>query len=126
MKIFLRFFFAGLMMIISLCCLFAQHKGNIWYFGSRAGLDFNNDTLVALEDGQIWVNDNSSTICDDFGKLMFYTNSDTVWNKKHQIMHNGTGLHGSWTSGQCALIVPQPGTSKSPSQAFNYYTFPVS
>jgi hypothetical protein len=94
----------------------AQKEGNIWYFGSHAGLDFNSGTAVALQNGALWCNDNSSTVCDANGQLLFYTNSDTVWNRLHQVMANGTGLLGSTTSGQCGVIVPQPGTSK-------YYIF---
>jgi hypothetical protein len=90
----------------------AQKEGNIWYFGNHAGLDFNNDTVLALQNSAMWDNDNSSTVCNYAGQLLFYTNSDTIWNKLHKVMLNGTDLAGSITSGQCAVIVPQPGTSK--------------
>jgi len=80
----------GLSIVFSLLIndVMAQKEGNIWYFGSHAGLDFNNDTVIALEDNAMWDNDNSSTICDSSGRLLFYTNSDTVWNRLHQIMQN--------------------------------------
>jgi PKD repeat protein len=94
----------------------AQKEGNIWYFGRYAGLDFNNDTVFSIQNGAMWANDNSSSISDTNGQILFYTNSDTVWNRLHQIMFNGTGLAGSTSSGQCAVIVPQPGTPR-------YYIF---
>lgn len=109
MKKFRVFFFA--LALLSAPEAMSQKESNIWYFGSYAGLDFNQDTLVALQNGALWDNDNSSTICDTSGRLLFYTNSDTVWNRQHQVMMNGTGLAGSITSGQCAVIVLQPGSS---------------
>jgi PKD repeat protein len=94
----------------------AQQEGNIWYFGRYAGLDFSFDTVVALQNSAMWANDNSSTISDLNGQLLFYTNADTVWNRLHQIMPGGTGLASDLSSGQCAVIVPQPGTTR-------YYLF---
>ncbi|MFC7667853.1 hypothetical protein ACFQT0_10980 [Hymenobacter humi] len=42
--------------------------------------------------------------------LLFYTNGETVWNRKHQPMPNGRKLMGSGSSTQSALIVPDPGS----------------
>jgi len=94
----------------------SQNENMIWYFGNHAGLEFGPEQLMVLTNGALWCNDNSSTICDPYGNLLLYTNGDTVWNKNHQIMANGTYLNGSFTSGQCAVIVPQPGST-------NYYIF---
>ena len=44
------------------------------------------------------------------GELLFYTNGETVWNRKHQPMPNGHKLMGSGSSTQSALIVPDPGS----------------
>jgi len=92
--------------------IMAQQEGSRWYFGSYAGLQFINDTVYNLSGSAMWDNDNSSTICDPAGNLLFYTNSVTIWNRNHQVMMNGDNLLGSTTSGQCGIIVPQPGTSK--------------
>ena len=105
--------------------IMAQGEGNRWYFGSYAGLQFLNDTVHSLSGSAMWDNDNSSTICDPGGNLLFYTNSVTVWNKNHQVMVNGNDLMGSTTSGQCGIIVPLPGTSKFyifTNAPFNSYT----
>jgi hypothetical protein len=86
----------------------AQKEANIWYFGNHAGLDFNTGTPVALSNGALTITDNSSTICDSMGNLLFYTNGETVWNKNHQVMNNGFNIGGSTSGGQAALIIKQP------------------
>lgn len=51
----------------------------------------------------------SAVMSDTNGNLLFYTNGQTVWNKNHQVMENGTGLIAFISSSQPAIIVPQPG-----------------
>jgi hypothetical protein len=51
----------------------------------------------------------AATISDTAGNLLFYTDAETVWNRNHQVMQNGTSIGGCWSSTQGALIVPQPG-----------------
>ena len=106
------FYFLFLTFLFPSSLLMAQNEGNRWYFGNYAGLEFYNGTVSYLESSAMWDNDNSSTICDPSGNLLFYTNSVSVWNKNHEFMMNGEDLMGSTTSGQCGIIVPQPGTSK--------------
>jgi Secretion system C-terminal sorting domain len=67
-----------------------QNQANIWYFGSGAGLDFNNTcTPTVLTDGQIDGFEGCATISDKTtGELLFYTNSSLVWNRNHEIMSN--------------------------------------
>ncbi|HWY33409.1 MAG TPA: T9SS type A sorting domain-containing protein, partial [Nitrosopumilaceae archaeon] len=76
-----------------------------WYFGVNAGLDFSGGAPVAVTNGQV-VSDNSASISDTSGNLLFYTDGKSVWNKNHQLMPNGTGLNGN--SYGKVLIVPQP------------------
>ena len=87
----------------------AQRQGNIWYFGQNAGIDFNSGSPVAVTDGQMDTDEGCATICDVNGDLLFYTDGETVWNRLHQIMPNGTGLEGDSSSTQSAIIVPHPG-----------------
>ena len=63
---------------------------NMWYFGKRAGLNFNTNPPSPLFDGVINTLESSSSICDSNGNLLFYTDGDTIWNRNHQIMLNGT------------------------------------
>ncbi|CAA9257616.1 MAG: hypothetical protein AVDCRST_MAG56-2295 [uncultured Cytophagales bacterium] len=88
-----------------------QKRANYWYFSQYAGLDFNAGSPVALTDGALATRDGCSTIADQEGKLLFYTDGVTVWNRLHQPMPNGTDLWGSYSSTQSALIVPKPGSS---------------
>lgn len=80
---------------------------NNWFFGSNAGLNFNTST-PSIIGGQTSNPDNTSAISDASGNLLFYTDGSSVWNKFHATMPNGSGLIGSYTGGQCALIVPIP------------------
>jgi gliding motility-associated-like protein len=87
---------------------YAQGEANIWYFGNKAGLDFNTGTPVVLTNGQMTAHEGCATISNGAGQLLMYTNGVTVWNKNHQIMPNGTGLLGGVSSTQSAIIVPHP------------------
>lgn len=86
----------------------AQKETSYWYFGDGAGLYFNGSTPVSLTDGAINSLEGNSSISDSNGNLLFYTDGVTVWNKKHQIMVNGTGLWGNQDASQSSLIVRQP------------------
>lgn len=79
-----------------------------WYFGSGAGLDFSSGNPVAITNSPMTAEEGCASISDTCGDLLFYTDGDTVWNSNHQIMQNGTGLMGCWSSTQNSLIVPQP------------------
>lgn len=83
-------------------------RSNIWYFGANAGLNFNTNPPTILTNGQSNITDNTTTISDAGGNLLFYTDGVTVWNSIHFVMANGTGLIGNYSAGQCALIVPMP------------------
>ena len=86
----------------------AQKQGNIWYFGEYAGIDFNSGAPVALTNSAMFQYDGCATISDNKGKLLFYTNGMTVWNKNHLIMENGTGLMGGYPSTQSSVVVQRP------------------
>ncbi|WP_299244154.1 T9SS type B sorting domain-containing protein [uncultured Aquimarina sp.] len=106
------FFRNSLLILIFLSSVFgnAQNEASIWYFGRLSGLDFGSGGPTLLYNGQMITNEGCSTISDTNGDLLFYTNGLKVWNKNHQLMINGTGLHGHWSSTQSSIIVPQPGS----------------
>lgn len=62
---------------------YAQGEANIWYFGNKAGLDFNSGSPVALTDGQIESEEGCATISDANGHLLFYTDGVSVWDKNN-------------------------------------------
>lgn len=104
----------GLLICLLSTAAFGQKQGNRWYFGNEAGVDFTTGEATFLGQGQIPFMDGhsegTSSICDSSGALLFYTNGETIWNKNHDIMENGSGLLGSWSSTQSSLIVPEPGS----------------
>ncbi len=65
-------------------------------------------SAVALTNSSMTTNEGSSCMSDTCGELLFYTDGDSVFNRNHQVMSNGTGLLGCNSSTQSALIVPQP------------------
>ncbi len=97
--------------------LLAQKEANNWYFGTKAGVSFNQEPPVALLDSRINTIEGSASISDDNGSLLFYTDGITVWNKNHDTMINGYGLHGDNSSVHSALIVKKPNSSRY------YYVF---
>ncbi|MBI1308017.1 MAG: T9SS type B sorting domain-containing protein [Bacteroidetes bacterium] len=98
---------------------FAQNERNIWYFGKYAGVDFSSGSPVAITNSKLTTDEGCATICDSTGKLLFYTDGVSVWNRIHMVMSNGSGLLGNSSSTQSAVVVRQPGSSKL------YYVFTV-
>ncbi|QZK91542.1 T9SS type B sorting domain-containing protein [Flavobacterium sp. CHNK8] len=103
-------FFVFLLFSFSLS-IYAQGEANIWYFGERAGLDFNSGTPVALTNGKQTTYEGSATISNSAGQLLFYTDGVSVYNKNHLLMENGSDLRGNNTSTQSAIIVKKPKSS---------------
>ena len=87
-------------------------EANIWYFGVKAGVDFNSGSPpTALLNSQMWLLDvaGCASIADSNGNLLFYSDGITIWNKNHSPMQNGQDM-GQWST-QGAMIVPQPGSN---------------
>jgi hypothetical protein len=109
----------SLIFILSFTASHAQHEADNWYFGLMAGINFSSGTAVAQYGGVTSNTEGCSSISDASGNLLFYTDGVYVWNKNHQQMPNGSGLHGSTSSTQSALVVPKPGSTTE------YYIFTV-
>lgn len=117
---------AFLIILLLFCTdLFAQLEASNWYFGSNAGIRFNdNGTTTNLTDGRLNTDEGCTTISDSDGNLLFYTDGKTVWNRLHQPMSNasealGNELFGDRSSTQSAIVVPKPEDSNI------YYVFTV-
>ncbi len=92
--------------------VFSQQEASNWYFGENAGIKFNPDgSVTALLDGQLNTKEGCATISNSSGDLLFYTDGSKIWNKNHQLMLNGSGLLGHWSSTQAATIAPLPGST---------------
>ena len=93
----------------------AQQEASNWYFGQNAGLKFNatDGSVAAVTNGQINTLEGCTSISSTDGRLLFYSDGQTVWNANHNIMPNGdyfggTGLLGDPSSTSSGLIVPKP------------------
>lgn len=88
-------------------------QNNIWYFGLKGGLDFNtvpgSTPPVAIGNSAMLADEGCSSICDENGQLLFYSNGVTVYNRNHTVMLNGDNLAGNISSVQSCLIIPIPG-----------------
>ncbi len=91
--------------------IFSQGEANIWYFGINAGIDFNSGSPVALTNSQMITDEGCAVLSNASGQLLFYTDGSTVWNKNHQVMQNGSGLLGHYSSSQSATIIQKPGST---------------
>lgn len=98
----------GLVMLLCVNC-FGQNQANVWYFGNGVGLDFNSPCQpTVLTEGKIDGYEGCATIADKTtGQLLFYTNSDTVWNRNHVAMPNGQLVTNGRTITQ-VLIIEKP------------------
>lgn len=96
-----------------------SQQSNIWYFGEYAGLNFNTNPPTALTDGQLNTFEGCTSISDNNGQILFYTDGKKVYNRQHQIMPNGTGLMGGPSSTSSAIVIPKPGSKTK------YYIFTV-
>jgi gliding motility-associated-like protein len=94
---------------------------NIWYFGGQAGISFNpqagSGIPYAISNSAMMASEGTATICDNNGQILFYSNGETIYNKNHQVMQNGSGLLGHNSTFQGVVIVPQPGNDSI------YYVF---
>ncbi len=93
---------------------FSQKEASIWYFGYQGGLDFNcNPPQHIKASDQFYAIEGTSSISNEYGNLLFYTNGDFVWNRNHEVMPNGDTLGApiGWCEGsstQGSIIIPQP------------------
>lgn len=89
--------------------IFSQNQARVWYFGNKAGLNMQSDVPSTIAGSQMNAFEGCASISDENGgSLLFYTDGVTVWNKNNDVMVNGTGLRGHYSSTQSALIIKQP------------------
>ncbi len=94
-------------MLLTVTCL-SQERAMVWYFGDKVGIDFKGEEPQVLFDGVLKAEAGCSSICDENGDLLFYTNGKKVWNRNHLLMANGDHLNGSQLLNQNSVIVPKP------------------
>jgi gliding motility-associated-like protein len=110
-------------------CSQDEKFANTWYFGYKAGLDFNSATdsipPKVLTDGQMTAPAGSGIMSDGTGKILFYSNGDTIWNANGSIMANGTGMGGNRlvTDGPLPIRLPGSPPPGSAGAATRYLIF---
>ncbi|WP_196885067.1 T9SS type B sorting domain-containing protein [Aureivirga sp. CE67] len=97
-----------LFLIVFFYNCFSQQITTTWYFGSNAGIHFDNGNVSALLDGELITDEGCASISDSNGDLLFYTDGSVVYNKNHEVMENGQGLYGDFSSTHSAIIIPKP------------------
>nr|WP_315032257.1 T9SS type A sorting domain-containing protein [uncultured Chryseobacterium sp.] len=100
--------------------LFSQGENNHWYFGTKAAVKFASPIApTVLIDSDMGAGSSPvGSVSDSNGKLLFYTDGKSVWNREHQMM-NGNILNGGVGSPygiQLAIL-------KHPSNSNLYYIF---
>ncbi len=118
--------------------LYAQRE-QVWAFGYTAGVNFNvldgNGRPTAIQTSYKGADPYSfmgscASVCDLNGRLLFYTQGDTIWNSNGRAVPHGRGIvpsadtvffsHPTARVPQGALIVPMPDSSHK------YYVFSLS
>ena len=82
-----------------------------WFFGNNYTMSFYGNTPVVgllSTNSPAWANEGCSSICNQNGDLILFTNGISVFNGAGNLLGNGTDLNGGGSSAQGALIVPNP------------------
>lgn len=90
--------------------LHGQHfinQNKVWAFGSNAGVDFATGSPVAISTN-INTNEGCASVSNQVGRLLFYTDGSTVYNRLGAIMPLGASIvpYSNVSSTQGTLIVP--------------------
>lgn len=99
-------FLSYVILLLAHIVLCAQNESNIWLLGNGNGLDFSDQFPDILEDVPQGMARYGS-IADSLGNLVLYCDHNTVWNAKHEIVLNGTGLNAGRFGAK--FILPRPG-----------------
>jgi len=91
-----------------------DQSNNIWYFGDGAGLDFNRDpddpnapTPRPIETPHPQnIPAGVTTVSDQTGQVLFYTDGQTVWDLNGNPMQNGEDIGGDNLSSGSVMAVP--------------------
>ncbi len=114
--------FRLIILFILICSIgFAQTPDDNWVFGYFAQINFGPAGPTDSGGGPIDTDEGSGTISDSEGNLLFSTDGMVVRDRFGDVMPNGTGLNGNFSSTQNTVIVPFPGDNE---ERF-YYIFTV-
>lgn len=109
----------ALTLLLTATRLMAQPEMQNWHFGNHAAISFAGGAPTAVLGSAMFSTEGCTTVSDAQGNLQFYTNSETVWNRNHQPMPNGSNFGGNYSSTQSTIIIQNPVNAKQ------YYVFLV-
>src|ERR1041384_863949 len=84
----------------------AQREYNIWCLGAMAGVDFNGAVPVPIDCALNTLEGSTSVADRRTGRLLFYSDGATLYNREHLPMAGSDGMKGDINSTQGSLIVP--------------------
>jgi gliding motility-associated-like protein len=100
--------------------VFGQRENSNWYFGINAAMNFPAaGAPTAVAGSAMNTYEATATVSDGNGQLLFYTNSENIWNRNNQVMTNGATLGGHQSASQGTIAV------QNPANAQQYYVFVV-
>ncbi len=83
-----------------------------WFFGENAGIRFTSPESPPLAiKGSLVTEEGCATVSDSEGNLLFYCSGETIWNRHYNVMKNGAGMPGGFSSTQAVLIIQVPGAN---------------
>jgi hypothetical protein len=94
--------------------------GNIWINnGCNFQMDFNSGPPIITMPTNSSSQEANSTICDNNGQLLIYSNSLNVYDRNLNLMLNGDSIGGNISSSQGVVVLPKPGSVNE------YYLFTI-
>lgn len=81
--------------LLSLLSCFSQKENNMWTFGYRNGLDFNTNPPTLFESEVVLAWEGMSSVSDENGNLLFYTDANVILDVNGNPMPNGHGILGN-------------------------------
>jgi outer membrane protein OmpA-like peptidoglycan-associated protein len=109
-RVGIKFLLLNSLLFISLLNVNAQFESSKWIFGHGAGIDFKTGEAQTFLGSKLNTTEGCSTISNNKGDLLFYTDGISVWNRDNALMPNGNDLKGNISSTQSTIIVPLPGS----------------
>jgi len=100
----------GVLLILIACfgSVFAQKEASVWLLNNGQQLNFNSGELELI-DSELQT-EFGSTVCDEDGNLLLYSNGCKIWNNNHEVIVNGEKLidDDSWIQNY-PYFLPYPG-----------------
>ena len=110
----------SLILLVGRLPVFGQRENSNWYFGINAALNFPAAGAPAAVAGSAMnTYEATATVSDGNGQLLFYSNSEYIWNRNNQVMVNGANVGGHQSASQGTIAV------RNPANAQQYYVFVV-